>query len=136
MGMAEESETDEIVEQSGELTLERALRTQLTRSLANDGLSRGLREVIKAIESGDAQVCILAKDCQKKEYQTLITALCSTRNVGLIQVEKRKDLGLWCGLGKLEEDGKIGKVVGCSSCAITDWGGQSPSRDKIEDATR
>ena len=50
---------------SGPLTLEQAIAKQLKSSLLADGLSRGLREVVKAIESGKAQVCFLGKNSTK-----------------------------------------------------------------------
>jgi len=131
----EERSEDEVeLQMSGPMTLETALKRQLHLSLTVEGLSRGLREVIKAIESQSAKVCILAKDCQNKEYKELVTALCKQRNINLIHVEQRKELGLWCGLGKIEEDGKIGKVVGCSSCTINDWGGQTEAKKFIEES--
>merc|ERR1719183_774628 len=133
----EEGTSEEVVveEDTGPLTLEKAIQRQLQMSLCNDGLSRGLREVVKAIESGSAKACILASDCQNKEYQQLVIALCKNSSIGLIEVPNRKELGLWCGLGKMEEDGKVGKVVGCSSCTINEWGGQTEARSMIEEAT-
>eukprot|EP00493_Phyllostaurus_siculus_P003748 UN03763 len=59
---------------------------QLKSSLLNDGLSRGLREVVKAIESGNAHLCFLAEDCNSAEYKQLITALCKSRSVDLLKV--------------------------------------------------
>jgi len=129
-------EEEEVVEDSGPLTLEKAIQRQLQLSLTQEGLSRGLREVVKAIESSAAKACILASDCQNKEYQQLVIALCKNKQIGLIEVPSRKELGLWCGLGKMEEDGKVGKVVGCSSCTINEWGGQTEYRRMIEEAVR
>merc|ERR1719373_1009633 len=84
---------------------------QLKSSLLNDGLSRGLREVVKAIESGNAHLCFLAEDCNSAEYKQLITALCKSRSVDLLKVPSRKSLGLWAGLGKTNEDGKSSRTL-------------------------
>jgi len=104
---------------------------QLKSSLLNDGLSRGLREVVKAIESGNAHLCFLAEDCNSAEYKQLITALCKSRSVDLLKVPSRKSLGLWAGLGKTNEEGKVVKNVACSSCAITDWGRNQSTEKEI-----
>merc|ERR1712004_362994 len=132
MGSDNEESEPGVVEPVGPLTLEQAISKQLKTSLLHDGLSRGLREVVKAIESGKAKVCFLASDCTSKEYVALIEALCDTRNVDLIKVDKRKDLGLWAGLGKTDEEGNVVKNVACTSCTINEWGRQSEERNLIE----
>merc|ERR1719230_845781 len=118
--------------QDGAPTLDSAIKKQLKSSLLSDGLSRGLREVVKAIESGNAQLCFLAEDCNSAEYKALITGLCNSRGVDLLKLPSRKSLGLWAGLGKTDENGKVVKNVACSSCSITDWGrNQSNEKDII-----
>ena len=47
---------------SGEgMDINQAVREVLKVSLAHDGLRRGLKEVLKTIEVGEAQLCILAQ---------------------------------------------------------------------------
>ena len=75
-----------------------ALQIVLKKSLACDGLHRGLREACKAIESRKALICILAQDCDQADYTKLIQALCNGINVHLIRVRKpwRLVSGLVC----------------------------------------
>merc|ERR1719433_868879 len=117
----------------GEQTLDAAIMKQLKSSLLSDGLSRGLREVVKAIESDKAHLCFLAEDCNSAEYKALITGLCKSRSVDLLKVPSRKSLGLWAGLGKTDEEGQVVKNVACSSCTINDWGKtQSEAKNMIQ----
>lgn len=125
-----------------------ALQLVLKKSLAGHGLARGLREACKvpsfsrrsvpsaseatllrrltaapalppqAIESRQAQLAVLAQDCDQQDYTKLIQALCTEANVNLITVPENKQLGEWVGLCKLDTEGKARKVVGCSCVVI------------------
>jgi len=53
-----------------------AVQNVLKKALAHDGLSRGLHEACRAIEKGEAQLCVLAEDCNQPDYKKLIEALC------------------------------------------------------------
>ena len=44
----------------------------LKKALAYDGLSRGLHEAARAIEKGQARLCVLAEDCNQPDYKKLI----------------------------------------------------------------
>lgn len=101
-----------------------ALQQILKDSLANDGLARGLKEVARAIEQRQAQLCVLAQDCDQPDYVKLIKALCNEGNVQLISVPKAKQLGEWVGLCKLDEEGNARKVVACSSAVVKDLGAE------------
>jgi len=105
------------------------VRDVLQRALAHDGLARGLREVVKAIEREEAQMCFLAEDIDQKNYVLLITALCQQREIPLVKVSKRLSLGQWAGLCKADAEGNATKIVKCSSCVIRDWGEHSASRE-------
>jgi small subunit ribosomal protein S12e len=70
----------------------------LKKALSHDGLSRGLHEACRAIEKGQAQLCILAEDCNQPDYKKLIEALCAEHNVSLISVPENKQLGTWAGV--------------------------------------
>mmetsp|Transcript_17687 Transcript_17687/g.26794 ORF Transcript_17687/g.26794 Transcript_17687/m.26794 type:complete len:113 (+) Transcript_17687:3-341(+) len=94
----------------------------LKKALAHDGLSRGLHEAARAIEKGEAQLCILAEDCNQPDYKKLIEALCAEHNVNLISVPENKQLGQWAGLCKIDPSGEARKVVGCSCAVVTDYG--------------
>ncbi|CAG9463939.1 unnamed protein product [Pedinophyceae sp. YPF-701] len=104
------------------LDLHGALKQVLKKAMAFDGLARGLHEAVRAIERGQAQLCLLAQDCNEADYSKLIEALCHEHNVNLITVPENKQLGEWCGLCKVDLEGNARKVVGCSCAVITDYG--------------
>lgn len=53
--------------------------------------------MLRAIERGQAQLCILADDCNQPDYKKLIEALCAEQSVNLIAVPDPKQLGQWAG---------------------------------------
>ena len=75
-----------------------ALQLVMKKSLAHDGLVRGLHEAAKAIEKHAAQLCILAEDCNQPDYVKLVKALCADHNVHLVTVPSAKTLGEWAGV--------------------------------------
>ena len=86
------------------------LQKILSSADINNNLIRGLRQACKAIESNfgpdfqkRAALCVLAKDVNDDNYGKLIRALCKDRNVPLLEVDKRVDLGQWSGLCKYDE---------------------------------
>lgn len=99
------------------ITVEVALREVLRRSLIHDGLSRGIRECVKALDRGNANLCVLSESCDEKEYVRLLEALCAEHKVGLVKVPDSKQLGEWVGLCKIDKNGVAQKVVSCS-CAV------------------
>ena len=99
-----------------------AIQVVMKKALAHDGLSRGLHEACRAIERGQAQLCILADDCNQPDYKKLIEALCAEQGVNLIAVPEAKQLGQWAGLCKIDAEGEARKVVGCSCAVVTDYG--------------
>eukprot|EP00775_Hariotina_reticulata_P011266 gene11266-11416_t len=110
-----------------------AVQLVLKKALAHDGLSRGLHEAARAIERGEAQLCILAEDCNQPDYKKLIEALCGEHNVNLISVPENKQLGEWAGLCKLDSEGTARKVVGCSCAVITDYGEETEGLALLQD---
>jgi len=60
----EGGEQEEVVELS---PLNNALKVVLRKSLVRDGLARGIRESLRAIERGEAKLCVLANDCTEKK---------------------------------------------------------------------
>ncbi|KAL4514690.1 hypothetical protein Ndes2437B_g01062 [Nannochloris sp. 'desiccata'] len=99
-----------------------AIQVVMKKALAHDGLSRGLHEACRSIERGQAQLCILADDCNQPDYKKLIEALCAEQGVNLIAVPEAKQLGQWAGLCKIDAEGEARKVVGCSCAVVTDYG--------------
>lgn len=102
-----------------------ALQMVLKKSMAHDGLARGLHEGAKVIEKHAAQLCVLAEDCNQPDYVKLVKALCADHNVNLIAVPSAKTLGEWAGLCKIDSEGKARKVVGCSCVVVKDYGEES-----------
>jgi len=122
-----------------------AVKLVLKKALAHDGLCRGLRETTRAIEKHQAQLCILAEDCDQPDYKKLVEALCAENNVNLLSVPEAKQLGQWAGVSavltssksrlyavqdeetvvpfmqlcKIDQEGEARKVVGCSSVVVT-----------------
>mmetsp|Transcript_2630 Transcript_2630/g.2941 ORF Transcript_2630/g.2941 Transcript_2630/m.2941 type:complete len:147 (-) Transcript_2630:105-545(-) len=95
----------------------------LKKALAHGGLARGINECVKAIEKGQAQLCVLAQDCDQPDYTKLIEALCKEHNnLNTITVPSGKDLGMWSGLCKIDNSGIPRKVVRCSCVVVTDYG--------------
>ena len=45
-----------------------------------------------------AQLCVLAEDCNQPDYKKLVEALCAEHNVNLLSVPEAKQLGQWAGV--------------------------------------
>ncbi|WP_285164323.1 ribosomal L7Ae/L30e/S12e/Gadd45 family protein, partial [Mycobacterium tuberculosis] len=64
--MADEVAVETVAPALGEpMDIMTALQVVLKKSLAHDGLVRGLHEAAKAIEKHAAQLCVLAEDCDQ-----------------------------------------------------------------------
>ena len=79
----------------------------------------------------DAQLCILADDCQEQKYKTLVEAFCAQNNILLVHISERNKLGEWLGYYKKDEEGKIRKLKGVSSAAIKDFGESTSALDYV-----
>lgn len=104
-----------------------AVQQVLKKALAHDGLSRGLHEAARAIERGQAQLAVLADDCNQPDYKKLIEALSAEQGVSLISVPEASELGKWAGLCKIDAEGEARKVVKCSCAVVTDYGEETPA---------
>eukprot|EP00184_Porphyridium_aerugineum_P000633 CAMPEP_0184694804 /NCGR_PEP_ID=MMETSP0313-20130426/2650_1 /TAXON_ID=2792 /ORGANISM="Porphyridium aerugineum, Strain SAG 1380-2" /LENGTH=142 /DNA_ID=CAMNT_0027153155 /DNA_START=176 /DNA_END=604 /DNA_ORIENTATION=- len=118
-----------VVEEAGEMDLMKAIREVLKKALIHDGLVRGLRECAKALDRGEAQLCLLAADCDEPSYTRLVEALCTERGINLIKVPEKKQLGEWSGLAKIDEKGDAIKVVKASCVCVKDFGEGSAGLD-------
>ncbi len=47
-----------------------------------------------------AQLCVLAEDCNQPDYKKLVEALCAEHGVSLLSVPEAKQLGQWAGVSK------------------------------------
>mmetsp|Transcript_2075 Transcript_2075/g.3243 ORF Transcript_2075/g.3243 Transcript_2075/m.3243 type:complete len:140 (-) Transcript_2075:55-474(-) len=115
------------VQEEGDMDVLQALKEVFKKAAVYDGLRRGIHECAKALDRRAARLCCLAKDCDHEEYVRLIQALCEESGVHLIMVDSGKDIGEWCGLAKLNEDGTPRKVVRTSCAVITDFGEETPA---------
>lgn len=128
---------------AGQMSVEEALQLVLKKSLVNDGLARGLRETVKALDRfvlirisysrREAHLCVLVESCTEKEYIRLVEALCAEHSINLIKVQDAKKLGEWVGLCKIDREGNARKVVGCSSVAVKDFGEESEAMNVLMD---
>lgn len=107
------------------MSVEDALVRVLQKSLAHDGLARGLRECVKALDRKHAHLCVLAESCDQRDYVKLIQALCQEHSIDLIKVADAKKLGEWAGLCKIDKNGDAQKVVNCSCVVVKEFGEES-----------
>jgi len=105
-----------------ELNIRGAVEAVLKQACAHDGVARGLREVVAALDRGNAIFCVLAKDCDEAAYVQLVEALCAQRGITLIRVPEGKLIGQWVGLCKLDKQGVPRKVVRCSAAVVKSVG--------------
>jgi small subunit ribosomal protein S12e len=128
--MADQGAGDVVAQTIGaEMDVNTALQAVLKKSLIHDGLARGLRECVKALDRKEAHLCLLAKNCEEGEYVKLIEALCKAHNIQLLKVDDSMKLGEWAGLCKRDKTGNARKVVGASCVVIRDYGEPSAELD-------
>mmetsp|Transcript_3934 Transcript_3934/g.4563 ORF Transcript_3934/g.4563 Transcript_3934/m.4563 type:complete len:142 (+) Transcript_3934:40-465(+) len=120
--IVEEVQVPKVEEKKTEKSIETELPKVIQKSQINDGLVHGLNEVVKALDRKEAQLCLLAENCEEDKYKTLVEAFCAQNNIPLITVSERTKLGEWLGLFKKDEEGNIRKLRAVSSCAIKDFG--------------
>merc|ERR1719387_2044765 len=121
------------MDSSGALTLKTALKAVIKNSMAHNGVVKGLNQVGKSLDRKDALLCVLATDCEDAKYVKLITALAKQRDIPLIEIDSRQELGEWCGQCKYDKAGVPVKIKGASSCVIKDYGETIEAHSFIED---
>ncbi|KAJ1928996.1 40S ribosomal protein S12 [Tieghemiomyces parasiticus] len=114
---------------SHKMTVEEAVQDVLRRSLIHNGLIRGMRQGVKALDSRRAHMCVLSDSCDEAEYVKLVEALCAEHKIPLIKVSDSKKLGEWVGQCKIDREGNARNVVGASCVVICDWGEESEARN-------
>jgi small subunit ribosomal protein S12e len=130
MDEVEQQPEEPMVEEEDEIPLsfEEGLQEVLKKSLVHDGLARGLKEAVKALDRQEAHLCILSESCDEESYRKLVTAMCKQRNIPLVSIDDSKKLGEWAGLCRLNEHGEAVKVVSCSCVVVKSFGEQSKAR--------
>ncbi len=68
------------------MSIKDALKEVLRNALIHDGLARGLRETVKALDKRQALLCVLAKDCNEAGLTRLVEALCNEHGIKLLKV--------------------------------------------------
>ncbi len=93
----------------------------LIEKVAEKGkIAKGVNEVTKQVEKGDAKLVVNAQDVDPKEILMHIPILCKEKGIKLLEVPSRSELG------------KSAKLsVNCSSLAITDFGGLDKEAEQI-----
>lgn len=132
--MEGEPEEVEVEAEEKEMDPNTALRVVLKKALVCGGLRRGLHECAKALDGEFAKLCIMADNCDEPAYKKLVTALCKDKNVPLMTVPTRVQLGEWAGLCKIDAEGEAQHIVKCSCAVITDYGDEGSQALQIVQA--
>ena len=114
----QENPVEAVPQEEGKLNTNEAMRDLLKRASYSDNLFKGLNEVARLIDRGEADVCFTAKNCDVKDYKELVKALCGEKNIPIIEVSTREALGELVGLFKLDASGDARKIVKTSSVAV------------------
>ena len=128
--MADDMQTDAPKEG---MSLMQALKEVLRKAQIHDGLARGLRECVKALDRRQAYFCVLAEDCDEASYSQLIKALCAQHSIDLIMVPHKAGLAEWVGITKYDKDMNPKKAGKCSCCVVKDFGEESDALHVILD---
>lgn len=93
----------------------------LIERVADKGkMAKGVNEVTKQIEKGNAKLVVIAQDVDPKEILMHLPILCKEKGVPLIEVPSKSELG---------KSTKL--LVSCTSIAITDFGGLDEEAKKF-----
>ena len=129
----EEGAAAEVAATPEVMDIETALKIVLKNALVHDGLARGLHECAKALDTQNAQLCVLSASCNEPAYTKLVEALCAEHGINLMKVSDGKQLGEWAGLAKVDKEGETKKVVGCSCVVVKEWGEESGALSILQD---
>ena len=125
--MADEEQVPVIapVEEEKIDNIEAAIKSVIRKSQVQGELVKGLNEVCKALDRKQAQLCVLAKDCDDQKYKKLVQALAKNAGIPVVEVESRLSLGEWLGHCKYDKENAPRKVKGTSSVAVVQYGEES-----------
>ena len=91
----EQVEVPQVVEEEKSDNIHDATKIVLKKALSNNGVVKGLNEVVKALDRKEALLAVLASDCDDTKYKKLVTSFCKQNNIPLLEIEKRAELGEW-----------------------------------------
>ncbi|EMR10472.1 40S ribosomal protein S12 [Pneumocystis murina B123] len=131
--MPEGDEVSEIGAGRSSMSVEEALQEVLKKALVHDGLARGLRECVKALDRRQAHLCVLSESCDEEAYTKLVEALCAEHNINLVKVSDSKKLGEWAGLCTLDREGNARKIVRSSCVVVKEYGEESEALNVLLD---
>ncbi|QSL65455.1 hypothetical protein MERGE_002766 [Pneumocystis wakefieldiae] len=131
--MPEGDEASEVGACRSSMSVEEALQEVLKKALVHDGLARGLRECVKALDRRQAHLCVLSESCDEEAYTKLIEALCAEHNINLVKVSDSKKLGEWAGLCTLDREGNARKIVRSSCVVVKEYGEESEALNVLLD---
>ena len=114
------------------------LQKVLASAEINNCLVRGIRQSCQAMESNfgedfskRAALCVLAKDVNNQDYQKLVRALAKDRNVPLLEVDSKTELGQWSGLCKYDQTETARKIRPCGVLVVTQFPGDQEAAAEI-----
>jgi len=110
----------EVVDET--MDLNKAIQEVLKQAIRVNGLQKGIRQTVQALDRREALLILLATSVDDPQYSKLIEALCTEHNIRLLKVDSSKTLGEWIGLCKYDREGNARRVVGCGAVAVTDYG--------------
>merc|ERR1712176_145645 len=113
------------------MDVQEALKVVLKKALIHDGLARGLRECVKALDRKEAHLCVLASYCNEADYRKLVINLCKMHNIKMVPADlvTRLQLGEWVGLCKRDQDDRAHKIVPTSCVVVKNYGETSGELD-------
>ena len=117
----------------GRMYFATVLREALRSALIQDGLSRGLHETTKALEKGQALLCIKAENCNDDEYKKYVQALCEEHQIPFLTVPNNMRFGKYAGFFKLDDKGNKRKVDQCYFVVINNWGKKVLTLDLVNE---
>jgi large subunit ribosomal protein L7Ae len=93
----------------------------IIEKIAESGkIAKGINEVTKQVEKSNAKAVIVAQDVDPKEIIMHLPILCKEKGIAYLEVPSKAELGKAAKL-----------VVGCSSIAVLDFGGQEEKIKKF-----
>merc|ERR1711879_1075697 len=90
---------------------------------------KGLNQVVKSIQKGKAQVCIIADGIDKKEYFNPVFGLCLQNKVPSISVKDQFRLAEIARVGRINRSDEMVKVGKCSAITIENFGFEKENKE-------